>query len=123
MNYREVDPNRVRCSFYVRTPSEKHPGMFDYTPISLNNPRGDGDLHTYHPPAVGDTISLHDISGNARGKHRVIARDWMHASYGSTYWPLLDAVPTHGPALYVLVEPAEDFFRDQAPTDEDEEER
>jgi hypothetical protein len=51
----------------------------------------------------------------------VIAREWSHASYGSDHWPLLDAHPTHGPMLFVLVEPSEDFYHDQAPSDEADE--
>lgn len=116
---RGTDPDRVRCSFRVRTPSEKHPGMFDYMVMSLNNPSGDGDLHTLYPPAVGDLITLHSIGGPS-GRFKVLAREWGHASYGSDYWPLLDAHPTHGPMLVVLVELSEDFFRDQAPADEEE---
>lgn len=120
MNHQAIDPNRVRCSFRVRTPSEKHPGMFDYTPIALSHPTGDGDLHTLHPPAVGDLICLHGVGGGPSGRFRVLSREWGHASFGSDYWPLLDAQPTHGPALYVLVEPSDDFFHDQAPAEEEQ---
>lgn len=115
-----ADPNRVRCCFYVRTPSEKHPGRFDYTVMSLNHPTGDANLYTLHPPVVGDLICLHDIAGGPSGRFKVLAREWSHASYGSTNWPLLDTHPTHGPTLYVLVEPSEDFFRDSALNDEEE---
>jgi hypothetical protein len=123
VNYRgtDPDPTRVRCSFYVRTPSDKHPGMFDYTDIVLNHPTGDGNLHVLHPPAVGDIIPLTDVTKKFSGRFKVLAREWGHASYGSTYWPLLDAHPTHGPMLYLLVEPSEDFFHNQAPRDDDDE--
>lgn len=114
------DPDRVRCSFQVRTPSEKHPGKFDYTYISLNHPSGDANLHTLHPPAIGDLICLHDIAGGPSGRFKVIAREWSHASYGSTNWPLLDSHPTHGPTLYVLVEPSDDFYQDMAPAEEEQ---
>lgn len=113
------NPDRVRCSFHVRTPSEKHPGMFDYTEIALNHPTGDANLHTHHPPMVGDLICLHDVRGEPSGRFKVLAREWGHASYGSTYWPLLDAHPTHGPTLYVLVEPSDDFFEHMAPSEEE----
>jgi hypothetical protein len=94
--------------------------MFDYTAISLNHPIGDGNLHVLHPPVVGDLICLHDVTKRFSGRFKVLAREWGYASYGSDHWPILDAHPTHGPMLYVLVEPSADFFDDQAPSDDSE---
>lgn len=123
MNYRgsDPDPNRIRCSFHVRTPSVKHPGMFDYTAIALNHPSGDGNLHTLYPPVVGDLICLFDVTKKFSGRFKVLAREWGYASYGSYDWPLLAAHPTHGPTLYVLVESSDDFYLDLAPADPTEE--
>lgn len=120
MNYRGTDPDpiRVRCSFHVRAPSGKHPGMFEYTAIALIHPSGDGDLHTLYPPVVGDLICLHDVTKKFSGRYKVLAREWSYASYGSHDWPLLNAHPTHGPTLHVLVELSDDFFLDMAPGDE-----
>jgi hypothetical protein len=94
--------------------------MFDYTAIALNHPSGDGNLHTLHPPVVGDLICLHDVTKKFSGRFKVLAREWGYASYGSDYWPILDAHATHGTMLYVLVEPSDDFFVDLAPDDEPE---
>jgi hypothetical protein len=116
------DDTRVRCSFHLRTPSETHPGLFNYDQIAINSRNHDGKLHTDHPPLIGDSIYLHDLSGRIQGGlFKVIDRNWLHSSYGSVDWPITQPQPSSGPLLEILVERSEGFFQDEAPTDEDEE--
>ncbi|MFJ8153931.1 hypothetical protein [Streptomyces sp. NPDC094468] len=101
----------VACSFYVRTPVGAD--QFYYDPINVASPHGDGKLHTLHPPLPGDLIHLWDTVKNLGGTHEVLARRWLHSSYGSFNWPVLEPQPTVGPLLELIVVPAEDAFRNQ----------
>lgn len=104
---------RVRCSFYIRTPSAAHPDMWDYTSVDLGTPSH--TLDTFHPPQVGDRIAL------GAPMFEVVARDWMHPQHGSGAWPYRELYPVVGPMMQVIVVPAEGLFVDQAPVDADEE--
>ncbi|GAB3211315.1 hypothetical protein [Nocardia tengchongensis] len=110
----------VKCWFYVRHPSTKHPGTYRYQRISLKNPMGanEGGLLTMHPPAMGDTLFLADEFSGDAGQYRVIARGWSHNQYGSYNWPLGESYPKEPTTLQVLVEPAEGLFQDEEPDDE-----
>jgi hypothetical protein len=108
------------CHFYVRTPAGD--GQFTYEPITLDSASGDGRLRTAHPPLPGDLILLSDSHSKKGGIFRVLERCWYHASYLSTYWPVLEPLPVEGPGMDIIVEPAEGLFRDEAPSaDEDDE--
>jgi len=109
----------VVCSFYIRTPAGD--SQFQYESVNIGSPHGDGKMHTPYPPAVGDLIHLRDTIKQSGGTYEVIIRQWLHSSYGSTNWPVLEQQPTVGPLLELLVEPAEGVFRDQAPRPDDEE--
>lgn len=112
------EPNpTVRCHFQVR--ARAGDGQFHYEAISLYNPRGDGYLHTPHPPAVGDHIHLWDVATKRGGNHRVIARAWLHSSYGSTNWPHGRDAPIVGPILDLIVEAADGPLSSESPTGED----
>lgn len=108
----------VVCSFNIRTPAEN--GQFHYEPVNVSSPHHDGKMHTPYPPAVGDLIHLWDTIKKQGGTYEVISRQWLHSSYGSTNWPVLEQQPTVGPLLEMIVEPAEGVFRDQAPSADDE---
>jgi hypothetical protein len=111
----------VVCCFFIRTPADGD--QFYYDPVNVGSWHGDGNLHTPYPPDVGDLIHLWDTFKKQGGTYKVLAREWLHSSYGSTYWPVLEQQPTVGPRLDLIVEPAEGVFQDQAmrPDDEDEE--
>ena len=109
----------VVCSFYIRTPAEE--GQFHYDHVNISSPHHDGKLHTPHPPQVGDLIHLWDFVKKQGGTYEVLSRQWLHSSYGSMNWPVLEQQPTVGPLLELIVEAAEGVFRDQAPLPEDEE--
>jgi hypothetical protein len=109
----------VECSFYIRTPAEG--GQFYYDHVDVSSPHHDGRMHTPYPPQVGDLINLWDSIKKQGGQFEVIARQWLHSSYGSTNWPLLEPQPTVGPLLGLIVEPAEGAFRDQVVRPDDEE--
>lgn len=113
-------PLPVTCSFYIRTPAEN--GQFYYDPVNVGSPHADGNLHTPNVPQVGDLLHLWDRSKKQGGKYEVIARQWLHSSYGSTNWPVLEPQPTVGTALELVVVPAEDIFRNQVlrPEEEDD---
>lgn len=110
------------CNFHVRVPA-KSPGTFYYDRVTLGTPRGDGQLHTDHPPVVGDLIHLWDTDKKEGGTFRVLQRWWLYSSYGSFNWPLLQSESSTGPLLEVIVEPAEKPFHDQVsrPGTEDDE--
>ena len=110
----------VVCSFYIRTPTDN--GQFHYEPINVGSPHGDGKLHTPYPPHVGDLIHPWDPFKKAGGTFEVLARQWLHSSYGSTNWPPLEPQPIVGPLLELIVETAEGVFRDQTPQPNDEDE-
>ncbi|CBG73110.1 hypothetical protein SCAB_60911 [Streptomyces scabiei 87.22] len=110
----------VVCSFYIRTPAGD--GQFHYEPVNIGSPHADGKLHTPHPPAIGDLIHLWDTIKRRGGSYEVLARQWLHNSYGSANWPVLELQPTVGPLLELIVQRAEGAFRDQAPTADDEDE-
>src|SRR5258708_1407755 len=104
---------RVRCNFYSKTPAPDGAG-FIYRSITLRTWGGDGDLSTFHPPAVGDLIWLNDTSRtDASATWRVTGRDWLHNDYGSTNWPFTEQHPVTGPMVTIIVEPAEGLFVDQ----------
>lgn len=109
----------VRCEFYVRHPSTKHPGTYRYQRIELNTPMGrdSGYMVTMHPPAMGDTLFLADKFSGDAGQYRVIARDWWHDQYGSSNWPLVEDLPKEPQRLRVLVEPAAWCFQDEEPAE------
>ncbi|WAZ20194.1 hypothetical protein STRCI_001293 [Streptomyces cinnabarinus] len=112
----------VVCSFHIRTPAEV--GQFRYDHVNIGSPHGDGKLHTPYPPQVGDLIHLWDPFEKKGGTFEVLARQWLHSSYGSTNWPVLAQQPTVGPLLDLIVQPAEGVFRNEAPhTEEDDDER
>lgn len=96
-----------RCSFVLRTPVEHG---YTYTTISLVP---SGRLHTHHPPAVGDLISLHDGT-LGDGMYRVIERCWLYPVFGSSAWPCGKNEPTYGPLLDIIVETADGPLRDEA---------
>lgn len=101
----------VRCTFYIRTPAPL-PGEYYYERVDLAT-RHNGELHTPHPPDVGDLIHLWDTVTNRGGTHKVIARRWLHSAYQSANWPAEAAEPLVGAVLEVIVEPADGPFRDQ----------
>ncbi|MFD1656974.1 hypothetical protein ACFSL4_01670 [Streptomyces caeni] len=109
----------VVCSFYIRTPAGD--SQFHYDPVNISSPHHDSKMHTPYPPQVGDLIHLWDFVKKQGGTYQVIARQWLHSSYGSTNWPVLEQQPTVGPLLELIVESAEGVFREQAlrPDDED----
>lgn len=109
------------CSFSIRTPAGD--GQFHYERINLGSWHGDGKLHTPYPPQVGDLIHLWDTIKRKGGTYEVVARQWLHSSYGSTNWPVLEQQPTVGPLLDFIVQPAEGVFRDEAPQPDDEDRR
>lgn len=108
----------VVCSFSIRTPADH--GLYRYERVNIASPHYDGKMHTPYPPTVGDLIHLWDTINKAGGTYQVLARQWLHSSYGSTNWPLLEQQPTVGPLLEVIVEPAEGVFRNEAPAHDDE---
>jgi hypothetical protein len=110
----------VVCSFYIRTPAQN--GQFYYDHVNVSSPHGDGKLHTPDTPQVGDVIHLWDFVKKKGGMYEVIARQWLHSSYGSTNWPVLEQQPIVGTALELVVVPAEGILRNQVlrPEDEDE---
>lgn len=103
---------RVRCHFYLR--ERVKDGQFFYSSVLLQGPKGDGCLHTFHPPAVGDLIYLWDKLQKGPGSVRVLARSWLHASWGSTHWPHGAAFPTDVPLLDIIVEREDGPFVDEA---------
>jgi hypothetical protein len=103
------------CRFYIRTPAGE--GLFHYQPLTITAPDGQSRLPTPHPPAVGDLITLFDQITQQGGGFRVVDRCWHHASYLSMNWPVMAALPVHGPSLDVIVEPADGLFADEAPTE------
>ncbi|WP_329214848.1 hypothetical protein OG352_05335 [Streptomyces sp. NBC_01485] len=109
----------IVCSFYIRTPAEQ--GQFHYEPVNVSSPHYDGKMHTLYAPAVGDLIHLWDTTKKQGGTFEVLARHWLHSSYGSTSWPVLEQQPTVGPLLDLIVQAAEGVFRDQAPLPDEEE--
>lgn len=112
-------PETVVCEFHERTRASDSTSR--YTRIWISNPDGDGVLCTPFPPAIGDTIFLYDRGGTEtgpRGRFRVVARDWFHASYGSTYWPVLEQHPKQGPRLSIVVVKDDGPFHDQEPDDD-----
>jgi hypothetical protein len=104
-----------RTSFHERIPVE---GGYRYRKISINNRQGDTCLHTPHPPAVGDLIQLWDATERRGGMYQVVARQWLHSSYGSMDWPTGQSDSSVGPLLDIVVEAAEGVFRDEAPSEE-----
>lgn len=117
-----TDDTRTRCAFYLRTPATET--THTYTRIWLSSQGGHGYLATTQPPAIGDQIFLYDRGGTERGprgEFRVVARSWNHASYGSTYWPVLNDRPVVGARLDIIVEPAQGLMQDEEPgVDNDE---
>ncbi|MFF4689851.1 hypothetical protein [Streptomyces sp. NPDC001307] len=96
--------------------------VVDATNRFLNAIKPVPKVHTPYPPQVGDLVHLWDAIEQRGGMHEVLARQWLHSSYGLVNWPLLEKQPTVGPLLELIVEPAEGVFRDQAPRPDDEEE-
>lgn len=107
-----------RCQFYERTAVE---GGFRYSKISLNGPVGVNSFVTPYPPSVGDLITLWDVVDRRGGVFRVVARSWMHSSYGSMDWPYAAPTSKQGPMLDIVVEAAEALFVDEVPDEDDEE--
>jgi hypothetical protein len=111
--------NVVACIFSVRAKVANAP-TYRYDRVYLSNPRGDGYLHTPHPPRIGDQIYLYDQRDNGpRGEFRVLARSWRHSSWGSANWPILDAHATEPAHLDILVECCDGVFADEEPDDEE----
>ena len=107
------------CRFYIKTPAGD--GQFTYESVELGSSQHDGRLRTTRPPLPGDLIFLWDGLKGEGGQFRVIERSWRHASWGSTYWPYIEMLPTEGPSVDVIVEADEGPFRDEAPVpDKDE---
>ncbi|WP_262059698.1 hypothetical protein [Streptomyces sp. STR69] len=115
-----MNPRPVSCSFYIRTPAEN--GQFYYDRVNIGSPHADGKLHTSDVPQIGDLLHLWDTLKKQGGKYEVVARQWLHSSYGSTNWPVLEPQPTVGTLLELVVVPAEDIFRNQVlrPEEEDD---
>ncbi len=101
------------CAFYLRTLVSEAP-TWRYTMIHLNGPRGDGKLRTKTPPAVNDLIHLWDELTNTGGTYVVRKRYWLHSSFGSWNWPVLEQRATTPPMLDVIVDMAESIFADEA---------
>lgn len=106
-----ADPATVRCTFYVKTAAGDNGWHYDL--IDVHSPAGAGSLPVRHPPGVGDLIWLWDSTAKAAGVYRVMERFWMHAQYGSMVWRMGHALPSQGPELTMLVEPADGLFVDQ----------
>jgi hypothetical protein len=105
-----------RTSFHERIPAE---GGYRYRRISINNRQGDTYLRTPHPPLMGDLIQLWDATEGRGGVYQVVARQWLHSSYGSPDWPHGQATSSVGPLLDIVVEAAEGAFRDEAPSEDE----
>jgi hypothetical protein len=103
----------VDCHFYVRVPVGD---LFRYDSVGVASHRGDSALRTDHPPAVGDLVHLYDSAeGGHRGTFRVMARAWLHSSWGSTNWPYGEEKPRTPPMLDLVVVPTEGLFVSEAP--------
>jgi hypothetical protein len=108
-----MEPQPVRCNFYVRTPSRD--GRFHYDRVSVKGFAGDGSLHTFHPPAVGDRVPLIDGSGHVpNGVYRVIERCWLPVAYGSTLWPHGTQGARAGATLDFIVEECDGMFMNES---------
>lgn len=108
----------ISCSFYIRMAVD---GGYRYEPVSIASPQGDGALRTEHAPAIGDRIHLWDSTRNSGGEYVVLARSWLHSSYGSTNWPYAERNPHTGPRLDIIVEPASGVFEDEVSDGDDAE--
>jgi len=110
-----------RVRYAVRYPAGD--GRWRYEPVDIAHPDGSGFIPVEHPPAVGDLINLYDRSRAARKLppleggpvFRVLARLWVHSSWGSADWPYGEREPRSGPLLDIIVEPADGPYRDEAP--------
>ena len=91
----------VDCTFYVRLP--KADGFFIHERININTPMGIGSMRTSNPPEIGDCISLYDSFTKRGGVFKVIARQWMHSSYGSANWPVTETESKMPPSLSIVV--------------------
>lgn len=109
---RTSPPPEVQCRFYRKHPTESG---HHYEPIRIDTWHGDGALHTAHPPAVGDRITLTDASTNTSAVYLVEDRSWSHASYRSQTWPSGQVYASTGPQLDVIVSAASGLFADEAP--------
>ena len=90
-----------RCTFYLRHPVEGGPR---YSMIDVPGP----GFRTPMPPSVDDLIYL-----SGTGVVRVIARQFMPASWGSPAWSREDiCTPT---SVDIIVVPDEGVFADEAP--------
>lgn len=109
MSERAMD---VRCVFRLRVKVADAP-TYRYDHLDIRTPEHNGDISLIHPPLIGDLIYL------PGGMFRVVDRCWMHASYGSTYWPYMSPHATVGPRLEVVVEQAEGLYVHEAESSEE----
>jgi hypothetical protein len=105
-----------RCKFAVRYPAGD--GKWRYQSVIVAGYDSSAFAPMRYPPAPGDLISLWDqFRGRLEGGpvFQVVARMWMHSSYGSADWPYGKPEPQSGPLLDIIVEPAEGAYRDETP--------
>jgi hypothetical protein len=114
----------VRCHFHLRIPApeetatEEQPWRYHGIWLEHRDSNSQGDLVTYYPPVVGDTIFVsfreHDSDEITHTQVEIIARDWHYASIGSQAWNY--AVEEPAPSLYLLVVKRDQgIFVDEAP--------
>jgi hypothetical protein len=109
-----MEPQSVKCNFYVRTPSKDD--KFHYDRVSIKGqPGSDGSLSTFHPPVVDDRVLLIDQHGQVPdGVYRVIERGWLPVAYGSASWPHGAPSAQTGPTLNLLVEECDGMFMNES---------
>jgi hypothetical protein len=100
-----VSAAKARCAFYIRTPVD---GGFRYEGAAVRSP-DNLYLPTEHVPDVGDWVTVPGVAGS----HRVVARSWVHAAWGSANWPYGHQEPDTGPLVYLIVEDEPGPFIDE----------
>jgi len=93
----------VDCKFIVQVANGR---KFTYEPIDIKGPLHNGALRTATPPLVGDFIGLTDRNKKHSGVFKVLARQWMHSSYGSYNWPMTEVESNMPPVLEIVVQKA-----------------
>lgn len=111
----------VHCNFAVRRPAAG--GGAHYEPLYFQTWHGNTFLPLTHPPVVGDLIVLQPDPSPAYETgdlfFRVIERMWTPTQYGSMSWKYGTPMPAEGPALDIIVEPADGLYQDEALEDPD----
>lgn len=107
----------VECRFVERSVAL---GGFYYDQIYVKGPDGAGRLRVSHPPQTGDLVFLADALNDSRtGTYRVVARSWMHSTFGSFNWPYGKNRQQVPPEIELLVEKAEGWYADEIVRPED----